>query len=199
MQETREQKLESARKSVVREWIESIIIAFIMAMIVRTFVIQAFKIPSGSMRTTLMEGDLILVNKFIYGAKFPFTDFRLSKVREPKRGDIIVFIYPVDPKKNFVKRLVAKEGETVEIRNGTIYINDLPLLEPVFSKIYYYNRGNFAKEGRKITVPKDSYFALGDNSANSEDSRSWGFIPKKNLLGKAILIYWPPQRIRMTR
>jgi len=187
------------RKGVIREWLESIIIAFILAMIIRTFVIQAFKIPTGSMRPTLLEGDLILVNKFIYGAKVPFTNLKLPAFRQPKRGDVIVFIYPENPKKDFIKRLIASEGETVEIRNGTIYINGEPLLEPMFSQRYYYNRGNLGREGEKIIVPKDSYFVLGDNSASSQDSRYWGFVPKGNILGKAILIYWPPQRIRMIR
>jgi signal peptidase I len=186
-------------KAIIREWVESIIIAFILAMVVRTFVIQAFKIPTGSMRTTLLEGDIILVNKFIYGAKIPFTDLRLPKVREPKRGDVIVFIYPENPKKDFIKRLVAVGGETVEIKNGTIYVNDKPVLEPVFGELYYYNRGDFAKEGKKIKVPADSFFVLGDNSASSQDSRYWGFVPKKNLLGKALLIYWPLNRIRIIK
>ena len=187
------------KKSVIREWVESIIIAFILAMFIRTFVVQAFKIPTGSMRPTLSEGDLILVNKFIYGAKVPFTDLRLPAVRQPKRGDVIVFIYPENPKKDFIKRLAAFPGETVEIRNGTLYINGQPLLEPLFSQRYYYNRGEFGKEAEKIAVPAGCFFVLGDNSASSQDSRYWGFLPKKNILGKALLIYWPPQRIRIIK
>jgi signal peptidase I len=197
---TRAQEHKSTRKkSVIREWAESIVIAFILAMIIRTFVVQAFKIPTGSMRLTLLEGDVILVNKFIYGAKIPFTDLRLPAVRQPKRGDVIVFIYPENPKKDFIKRLVAFAGETVEIKSGTIYINDKPLLEPVFSSSYYYNRGQFGEEGQRLTVPKDSLFVLGDNSASSQDSRYWGFVPHKNVLGEAILIYWPLQRVRIIK
>lgn len=188
---------ETRKKSVVREWTESIVIAFILAMIIRAFLVQAFKIPTGSMRPTLLEGDVIMVNKFLYGAKIPFTQFRLPAVRNPKRGDVIVFIYPENPKKDFIKRLIAFPGEAVEIKNGTIYINDKPLLEPMFSLRYYYNRGQFAEERQKIIVPEDHYFVLGDNSASSQDSRYWGFVPHKNILGKAILIYWPPQRIRI--
>lgn len=195
MQELKEGK----KKSVVREWIESIIIAFILAMFIRAFFVQAFKIPTGSMRPTLIEGDIILVNKFIYGPKVPFTGLRLPGLRQPQRGDIIVFIYPENPKKDFIKRLIALEGETVEIKNGTVYVNDKPLLDPLFSKRYYYNRGDYAPEDSKIVVPKDSYFVLGDNSASSQDSRFWGFVPKKNVLGRAILIYWPPQRIRLLK
>ncbi|MCX5711775.1 MAG: signal peptidase I [Candidatus Omnitrophica bacterium] len=187
------------KKSVLRDWTESIIVAFLLAMLVRTFIVQAFKIPTGSMRPTLLEGDLILVNKFIYGAKIPLIDRRLPKVRQPKRGDVVVFIYPENPKKDFIKRLVATEGETVEIKNGTIFVNDQPLLDDNFSRRYYYNRGDFGQEGQKITVPKDSFFVMGDNSASSQDSRYWGYVPKKNILGNAILIYWPPQRIRLIK
>lgn len=187
------------KKSVLREWVESILIAFILAMVIRTFLVQAFKIPTGSMRTTLLEGDLILVSKFIYGAKIPFADLRLPAIREPVRGDVLVFIYPGDTKKDFIKRLVALPGQSVEIKNGTIYVNDQPVLDQVFSQRYYYNRGDFGQEGQKITAPKDSFFVLGDNSASSQDSRYWGFVPRKNILGKAMVIYWPPQRIRIIK
>jgi signal peptidase I len=183
-------------KSVIRDWAESLIIAFLLAMVIRAFVVQAFKIPTGSMRMTLIEGDLILVNKFIYGAKVPFTNYRLTALRAPKRGDVVVFIYPEDRKKNFIKRLVGLPGETVEIKGGSIYINDLPAKEPIFNQIYYYNRGEYGAEGQKIVVPKDSYFVLGDNSASSKDSRFWGFVPKDDLLGQAMIIYWPVQRLR---
>lgn len=189
----------SQKKSELREWIESFIIAFILAMIIRIFIIEPFKIPTGSMRDTLLEGDMILVNKFIYGAKIPFTGIRLSGVRKPKRADVIVFIYPEDSKKNFIKRLIALPGETVEIKNGTIYINDRPVLEPVFNQRYYYNKGDFGREGEKITVPEDNFFVLGDNSASSKDSRYWGFVPGKNILGEAIVIFWPPPRVRIIR
>ncbi len=187
------------KKSVLREWIESIIVAFLLAMVVRAFVIQAFKIPTGSMRMTLLEGDLILVNKFIYGARVPFTKLQLPALRPPKRGDVIVFIYPEDRKKDFIKRLVALPGETVEIKGGSIYINNKPAQEPIFNQVYYYNRGDFGAEGQKIVVPKDNYFVLGDNSASSRDSRYWGFVPKDNLLGEALIIYWPPNRIRLIK
>ena len=183
----------------MREWLEAALVALVLAGFIRTFVIQAFKIPSGSMRTTLLEGDLILVNKFIYGAKIPFTDLRLPKVRGLKRGDVVVFIYPEDRTKDFIKRLVAFPGETVEIKNGTIYINNKPLLDPVFNQKFYYNRGDLAQEGSRITVPAGDYFVLGDNSASSKDSRYWGFVPGRNILGKAMIIYWPPQRIRIIK
>ncbi len=186
-------------KKVAREWIESIIIAFVMAMVIRAFVVQAFKIPTGSMRPTLLEGDIILVNKFIYGAKIPFTDWQLPKIRDPKIGDVIVFIYPIDPKKDFIKRLIALPGETVEIKNGTVYINDKPLVDALFNQRYYYNRGDFGQEGKKIIVPRDSFFVMGDNSASSQDSRYWGFVPRKNVLGQALIVYWPLTRIRIIK
>ena len=184
------------KKSILRDWAESIIVAFLLAMVIRAFVVQAFKIPTGSMRMTLIEGDLILVNKFIYGAKVPFTNWRLPALRQPKRGDVVVFIYPEDKKKDFIKRLVGLPRETIEIKGGSIYVNDKPAPEPIFNQIYYYNRGEFASEGQKIIVPEDSYFVLGDNSNSSKDSRYWGFVPKDGLLGKALIVYWPPQRIR---
>ncbi|MFA6217077.1 MAG: signal peptidase I [Candidatus Omnitrophota bacterium] len=193
VKEPRKQKI----KLVIKEWSESIITAFILAMIIRIFVVQAFKIPTGSMRLTLVEGDIILVNKFLYGAKLPLADIRLPAVRKPQRGDVIVFIYPENPKKDFIKRLIATEGESIEIKDGTIYINDRPLLDPVFSKKYYYNRGDYGQEGQKIVVPKNCYYVLGDNSQSSQDSRYWGFVPEKNVIGKAFIIYWPLNRIRL--
>jgi len=173
------------RKSAIREWIETLVIAFILAMLVRAFIMAAFKIPTGSMIPTLLVGDKIFVNKFIY------------RFHEPKRGDIIVFKSPEDPKKDFVKRLVALGGETVEIRNGKIYINSKQITDPRILKIYYVNRSPYGEEGKTTKVPRDGYFALGDNSTNSRDSREWGFVPKKNLVGKAFLIWWPLNRIRI--
>jgi len=187
-------------KHEVREWAESIIIALILALIIRTFVVQAFKIPSGSMIPTFEIGDRIFVNKFIYGARLPFTDIRLPALRQPARGDIVVFLSPEAPKKDFVKRLAATGGERVQIKNGNIYINGnrIEIPESVGSN-YYYNRGDYGKEGESVTVPDDCYFMLGDNSANSRDSRYWGFVPKKNIIGKAICIYWPIQRMRLIK
>ncbi|MCX5694456.1 MAG: signal peptidase I [Candidatus Omnitrophica bacterium] len=187
------------KKSVIRDWVESIIIAFLLALVIRAFLVQAFKIPTGSMRMTLIEGDLILVNKFIYGAKIPFTNMRLPALRQPKRGDVIVFIYPEDKSKDFIKRLVGLPGDVVEIKGGSVYINDQPAAEPIFNQIYYYNRGQLSAPGEKLVVPADSYFVLGDNSATSKDSRYWGFVPKNNLLGQAMIIYWPVQRMRVIK
>ena len=192
-------RISNKTKAVIRDWVESIVIAFLLAMVIRAFIVQAFKIPTGSMRPTLIEGDLILVNKFIYGAKVPFTKWRLPKVTDPKRGDVIVFIYPEDKKKDFIKRLVGLPGDTVEIKKGTIYINNKPLLDQVFNQRYYYNHGDFAKKGEKLVVPENNFFVLGDNSDSSKDSRYWGFVPRDNILGKAICIYFPPKRIRVVK
>jgi len=188
------------KKSVIRDWVESILVAFVLAMIIRTFVVQAFKIPTGSMQPTLLVGDHILVNKFIYGLRVPFSGKRIfiPGSRKPHRGDVIVFIYPEEPKKDFIKRLVAFPGEKVKIKDGKIYINERPLEEGIFSQIYYYNRGIYGNE-EEITVPENCYYVLGDNSLSSQDSRYWGFVPDKNILGKAFLIYWPLNRIRLIR
>ncbi len=173
---------------LMKEWVEPIIIAVVLALIIRTFIVQAFKIPTGSMRPTLIEGDRILVNKFIY------------KFREPKRGEVIVFISPEDKKKDFIKRLVGLPGESVQIANGIVLINNNPLEEnSLLKKYYYYNRGEFGAEGQALKVPDNAYFVLGDNSGSSRDSRYWGFMPKKYLLGKAFLIYWPPNRIGIVK
>lgn len=180
--------MDQKTKLIIREWVESIIIALILALIIRTFIIQAFKIPSGSMRPTLLEGDRILVNKFIY------------RFKEPQRGDVIVFRYPEDKKKDFIKRLIAKGSETIEISGGNIIIDGKIVDEPYEIRcVYYYNADKYGAEGERLYVPKGYYYVLGDNSASSRDSRYWGFVSKKDILGKAILIYWPLNRIRLIR
>jgi len=184
-------------KSQTREWIESIIIAVILALVIRAFVVQAFKIPSGSMIPTFHIGDRIFVNKFLYGARIPFTDARLPALRQPIRGDIMVFRSPEDGKKDFVKRLIATEGETVEIRDGKIYIDNKVVDAPDSIKgVYYHNSGDYGGQSQVIKVPNGSYYVLGDNSSSSRDSRYWGFVPKNNLIGKVIVIYWPIHRMK---
>ena len=188
------------KNSIAREWIESIVIAFILAMFIRTFFIQAFKIPSGSMRPTLIERDRLMVNKLRYGPKIPFSkDKRLPGMTEPKRGDIIVFVYPEDPSRDFIKRLIGLEGETIEIRGGNIYVNDQIVENSSIKDVFYYNRGNYGKEGQKITVPQGHYFVLGDNSGSSSDGRFWGFVPHGNVIGRAEIIYWPFSRMRFIK
>ncbi|MFH1856568.1 MAG: signal peptidase I [Candidatus Omnitrophota bacterium] len=171
----------------IKEWVEPILIAIILALIIRTFFMQAFKIPSGSMRLTLQEGDRILVNKLIY------------RFKDPQTGDIVVFKYPEDPKKDFIKRLIAKEGETVQIKEGDIYIDGELIKLPAIKNITYVNSGSLNDENSSVTVPEGTYFVLGDNSANSRDSRYWGFVPKKNMIGKAFVIYWPITRWQLTK
>jgi signal peptidase I len=167
-----------------REWAEAIVVALILTLIIRTFVVQAFKIPSSSMYPTLMKGDKLFVNKFLY------------RFRDPQRWEIIVFKYPEDPQKDFIKRLIATEGETVEIKGGIIYIDENPqeLPEDIENNIYY-NQEPFAGLGQKIIVPEDSYYVLGDNSSSSRDSRYWGFVPKKYMVGKAFFRWWPIHRV----
>ena len=185
------------QKSVFREYAESLIIAVVLALVVRTFFVQAFKIPTGSMRPTLVEGDRILVNKVIYGIKIPFTPWRLPEIRDAKRGDLVVFHAPDDRKRDFIKRLVAVGGERIEVRDLRLWLNGKLLTEPpIFRELNYYNRGVFAQKGRPSKIPEDHYFFLGDNSASSRDSRYWGFLPKDEVVGRAFLIYWPPKRIR---
>lgn len=184
-----------------REWILGALIpaAFLAFCVIRPFIVEAYRIPTGSMIPTLLPNDIILVNKFIYGARVPFTGLRLPGFKSPNRGEVMVFIYPEDRKKNFIKRLIGLPGETVEIKNGTVYINEQPLTDPIFNQRYYYNRGSLGAEGQKITIPKNSYFVMGDNSGSSMDSRYWGFVPKKDVLGQAMVIFWPPNRIRIIK
>ena len=171
-------------KGLIREYVESILVALILALVVRTFIVQAFKIPTGSMRPTLLEGDRILVNKYIY------------RFKTPERGDVVVFKYPEDPKRDFIKRLAGKGGEKILIRNGRILVNGKEATEDTFGERYYYNEGPFGQEERPQTVPQESYFVLGDNSASSRDSRYWGFVSRHQMVGKAFLVYWPLNRIR---
>ncbi len=193
-------KMNKNKKSTVldvwKEWGESLVIAFILAMFIRAFFIQAFKIPSGSMIPTLLIGDRLMVTKLRYGPKVPFMKKRLPGFSELKRGDIIVFEYPVDPKKDFIKRLIAFEGEQVEIKHGDVYINEEMVTNPVIKNIFYYNNGRFGQEGQIINIPEDKVFVLGDNSASSSDSRVWGFVPEINIIGRAEIIYWPFHRMR---
>jgi signal peptidase I len=179
---------ERARRAAWRENIESLVWAVILALFIRTFIMAPFKIPSGSMRPTLVEGDRILVNKFLY------------RFREPKTGEIIVFRYPDNTRRPFIKRLVAQGGDSVEIRDGRILVNGEPLDGTgIFSRNFYYNQGQYGQERQAIDVPEGSFFVLGDNSSSSHDSRFWGFVPKELLIGRAMCIFWPFTRWRVLR
>ncbi|MEK6725123.1 MAG: signal peptidase I [Deltaproteobacteria bacterium] len=180
-------------KSQVREWVESIAIALILALFVRTFVVQAFKIPSGSMEPTLLIGDHLLVNKFLYGTKIPFTEIKVLPIREPERGDVVVFVYPVDPSKDFIKRAIGLPGDKVEVRNKKVYVNDTAIPDPYahFADDMILLRGNDPRDNfGPVTVPPDSLFVMGDNRDRSYDSRFWGFVRKSEIKGKAFILYW---------
>ena len=193
----RPRRLQSPEKTLVREYAESFVIAIVLALIVRTLFLQAFKIPTGSMRPTLKEGDRILVNKVVFGIKVPFTSLQLPSIQDPQRGDLVVFRSLDRPQRDFIKRLVAVEGDEVEIRDLRLWVNGRPLSDPsVFQEFLYYNRGPYGQRGKPVKVPTDHYFFLGDNSASSRDSRYWGYLPESHLVGRAFLIYWPPKRIR---
>ena len=184
---------EYARKGVLRENIEAILVAIVIALFIRTFVVQAFKIPSGSMKQTLQIGDHILVNKFIYGIKIPYLRKNIVPLKKPQRGDIVVFKYPVDPDKDFIKRVIGIPGDEIEIRDKMLFVNKKRINHDygvyTDSRILSANvrpRDNFGP----ITVPERSLFVMGDNRDESFDSRFWGFVDYKALNGKAFIIYW---------
>jgi signal peptidase I len=183
-------------KGKLRENIEALVIAVILALFIRAFVVQAFKIPSGSMQNTLLIGDYILVNKFIYGVKIPFTKITVIPVKNPRRGDIVVFKFPKDPSKDFIKRVVAVGGDTIMIRDKRVYVND-ELQEEDYavytdgrilpsSGVYGTTRDNLAP----LKVPEGKLFVMGDNRDESNDSRFWHFADVSAVKGKAFIIYW---------
>jgi signal peptidase I len=181
------------RKSTTREYIEAILIALLLALFIRTFVVQAFKIPSGSMQNTLLIGDHILVNKFIYGVKNPVNGNTWIPFKEPERRDIVVFKYPVNPAQDYIKRVVGVGGDTIEIKDKKVYVNGKPQDEKytIFhdSKILpasVQSRDNMGP----VTVPENSLFVMGDNRDNSYDSRFWNFVDLKSVKGKAFILYW---------
>jgi len=174
-------------KSVVRQYAEAFIIAIVLALVIRTFVVQAFKIPSGSMLHTLQIGDHLLVNKFLYW----FAD--------PQRGDVIVFKFPQDEGRDFIKRVIALPGDKVEVRGKQVYVNDKPVEEPYavhqdpsMQENPHSPRDNFGP----VTVPTGQLFMMGDNRDYSMDSRFWGFLDIKKIRGKAFILYWSWDRER---
>jgi len=189
------------KKNLFREYAESIIIAVILALIIRAFLVQAFKIPSGSMEDTLLIGDHLLVNKFIYGTRIPFTDKWVLPLRQPQRGDIIVFEYPEDTRnpdlhfwqrKDYIKRIIGLPGDRVKMVNQVVSINDKPYTIPqeIHKGLAFDSAPPEIFNFKEIVVPKDSYFVLGDNRDRSQDSRFWGFVPKDNIKGLAFILYW---------
>lgn len=205
---------EPKKKSSIRENLEALAVAFLLAIFIRTFVVQAFKIPSGSMLDTLQIGDHILVNKFIYGVKIPYLRNTVIPGKSPEKGDIVVFIYPVD-KRDFIKRVIGVGGDTVEIRNKKVYVNGEwagdksyerfessgnvdPMIPRENFERWWLDQlkkngqaGSYVKDNfGPITVPEGHVFVMGDNRDNSHDSRFWGFVPLSDVKGKAFIIYW---------
>ena len=180
-------------KSQVQEYTEAILWAVVLTLFLRAFVIQAFRIPSESMCDTLLVGDFLFVNKFEYGPKIPFTHIRLPGLRAPRRGDVVVFQWPVDPSKDFIKRCIATGGQTLEMKHKDVYVDGKKLVEPYIKHVYeneepegYTNRDNY----RPPTVPPGELFMMGDNRDNSNDSRYWGPLDLELIKGRAMFLYW---------
>ncbi|MFQ5709809.1 MAG: signal peptidase I [bacterium] len=213
------------KKNLAREYTEAILVALLAALFLRAFVVQAFRIPTGSMKDTLLVGDFLLVNKFIYGVRTPdhipminaqIPYGRLPAFKDPTNGDVVVFKYPKNPELDYIKRCIAVGGQTVEIRDGTVYVDGKPEGEKIdLGREYDPDEGRFveyfrinAPNGKSyvirhyadhylksedfgpVTVPEDHYFMMGDNRDNSADSRVWGFLPHDNVVGEALIIYF---------
>jgi signal peptidase I len=193
------------RKSIAREYFESLVIAVVLALFIRTFVVQAFKIPTGSMEQNLLIGDHLLVNKFVFGPTVGPLERAVLPMKDLQRRDVIVFKYPEDPERDFIKRVIGLPGETVELRNKRVFIDGRQLAEPY---VYFLEdpppipqemsqsgdvrtiSGDPRVQYGPVTVPAGHYFVMGDNRDNSQDSRYWGFLPRENIKGKALVIYW---------
>ena len=187
------------KKSTAREYVESVIIAVILALFIRTFGVQAFKIPTGSMENNLLIGDHLLVNKFMVGPTLSSLERTLLPIRAIRRGDVIVFKFPEEPSRDFIKRVVGLPGETLKLRNKKISINGQPLDEPYVqfleppgatSQFLEVTSYDVRERYGPVTVPPNQYFVMGDNRDNSQDSRYWGFLPRDYIKGRALVIYW---------
>jgi signal peptidase I len=196
-------RVQGKKKSTFREYTEAILIALVLAFIIRSFIVQAFKIPSGSMIPTLLVGDHILVNKFIFGPQIPFTTVRLFSFQKPERGEVVVFLEPTERKKDFIKRVIGLPGETIQVINRKVHINGKPLNDEEYA---YHASSRFVRgldNFGPLKVPEDSYFMMGDNRENSSDSRVWGPVPFELMKGKAFMIYWswngPERNVRWSR
>jgi len=188
-------------QKLLLEYLEALAVALVLAFVIRTFVVQAFKIPSGSMLDTLLIGDHLLVNKFLYGTRIPFTDKSILPLENPQHGDVIVFEFPEDTSKDFIKRIIGVPGDVLEMKDKVVYRNGQKLDEPYVKHTdpgLQARRDNFGP----ITVPPGKYFVMGDNRDESYDSRFWGFVDKDKIRGKAWVIYWSwdgPSDIRWSR
>jgi signal peptidase I len=180
-------------KSKFKEYAESIIIAILIALFIRTFLVCAYKIPSRSMVPTLLVGDHILVNKFIYGVKIPLLRRTIIPVSKPKRGEIVVFIFPNDRSKDFIKRVIGVSGDKIQITNKKIFINDEEYKDSygIFSDSLILPKSMGPRDNfGPVIVPEKSIFVMGDNRDESLDSRFWGFVNLEDVEGKAFIIYW---------
>ena len=188
-------------QKMLLEYLEALAVALVLAFVIRTFVVQAFKIPSGSMLDTLLIGDHLLVNKFLYGTRIPFTDKVILPLEDPQHGDVIVFEFPEDTSKDFIKRIIGQPGDVLEMKDKVVYRNGEKFDEPYIKHTdpgMQARRDNFGP----ITVPPGKYFVMGDNRDESYDSRFWGFVDKDKIRGKAWVIYWSwegPTDIRWSR
>jgi signal peptidase I len=197
------------RKSTFREYFESLVVAVILALFVRTFALQAFNIPTGSMEPNLLVGDHLLVNKFIFAPTVSGVENALLPMREVERGDVLVFKFPEEPDRDFIKRVIGLPGETLELRNQTIYINGAPLMEPYAhyqlppeSPNGQGESGDVRRKYGPVTIPAGHFFMMGDNRDDSQDSRYWGFLPASYVKGRALFIYWSfggPEGTRWSR
>jgi signal peptidase I len=187
---------ETFQKSTIREYFESIVIAVILALFVRTWVVQAFKIPTGSMENNLLIGDHLLVNKFAFAPSASRLEHAIMPEQTIKRGDVIVFKYPDEPERDFIKRVIGLPGETLELRNKKVFIDGKPIDEPY---VHFLEPASNSQEVTSfdvrerygpVKVPADQFFVMGDNRDNSQDSRYWGFLPRTYIKGKALMIYW---------
>ncbi len=181
------------KKSVFREYFEAIVIAVLLALFIRTFVVQAFKIPSGSMLPTLQIGDHLLVSKFLYGIKMPFTGTLLVPFKKVGQGDVVVFRFPKDRSVDYIKRVIGTPGDTVEIRDKKVFVNGKSIVDShahITSAAILDTKSSPRDNLGPILVPEDRIFVMGDNRDNSYDSRFWGFVDQKDVLGKAFILYW---------
>ena len=194
MAESTSEGTNAARKSAIKDYAQILLVSAVLALFIRTFVVQAFQIPSGSMENTLLVGDFLLANKFLYGAQIPLTDVRLPAIRHPRRGDVIIFRDPRE-EKDLIKRCVAVGGDTVELRDNTLYVNGEKKHED-----YIALRGPAPASANfgPVTVPEGYLFMLGDNRNNSLDSRFWGPLDEKLIKGNAMVLYlsWDRERAR---
>jgi signal peptidase I len=188
----------SFRKSTAREYFESIVIAVVLALFIRTFVVQAFKIPTGSMEPNLLIGDHLLVNKFVYGPAATAVEGAGLPIAELRRNDVVVFKYPEEPERDFIKRIIGLPGETLEIRQKRVYIDGRPVeephahfIDPVGSpSLHEVTSFDVREQYGPVKVPSGHYFVMGDNRDNSQDSRYWGFLPRDYIKGRALMVYW---------